>query len=401
MIPLGTDRGLSRPTVVNHLLIAANVAVFCAVAIAGIRSERGQEGISPILDRWCLLPEFTQPWRLVTYAFLHDMSSLWHLLGNMLFLWVFGPNVEDRFGRIGYLAFYLAAAAGAGAGHILVSDAPAIGASGAIAGVTGAYMVLFPRTQVRVLFFFFLIGIIHMSALWFVSLSVLLNIIGAASHRGSQVAYGAHLFGYAFGFSIALALLASGLLKSETFDLFHLFRQARRRAEIREAYREQHQRTDTPFASKEAPKGMEPEISELAKPVAEARAEVGRLLAIGQVAEASGAYKSLVEKYGLIAGAGTLSRGQQLDLANHFFQRQDFSSAVAAYERFIEAYPRDREAPHVRLILAVIAGRYLHQAPRAKALLAEAIPALRDAEDVAIANDLLAELDGTPASNPS
>ncbi|HRJ50759.1 MAG TPA: rhomboid family intramembrane serine protease, partial [Phycisphaerales bacterium] len=132
MIPLGTDRPLARRTVVNHALIGVNVAVFCLVALAGIRSQRGVEGVEHVLERWMLVGDIAQPWRFLTYAFLHDMTSIWHLLGNMVFLWVLGPNIEDRLGRLGYLAFYLGAAAASGLGHVLMSPAPAIGASGAV-----------------------------------------------------------------------------------------------------------------------------------------------------------------------------------------------------------------------------------------------------------------------------
>lgn len=381
---------------VNHVLVAANILVFATVAIIGIRSEQGAEGIRPIFERFMLTHDLSEPWRLVTYAFLHDMTSAWHLVGNMLFLWVFGPNVEDRLGRLGYLLFYLAAAAASGLGHLLVSQADAIGASGAIAGVTGAYVVLFPRTQIRVLFFFFIIGIVHLSALWFVSIEVILNIIGSVTRRHSNVAYGAHLAGYAFGFGVSLFLLMTGLLKSETFDLFHLFRQARRRAEIREAYKLQQGRTDAAFAPQDVPKGAEATISEVQKPVADARAEVARRLASGDVAGGADAYRSLVEKYGLVTGASTMSRRMQLELANHFFQTEDFSLAVATYERFIEAYPRDAEAPHVRLMLGIIAARYLHQGARAKALVEEALLGLRDPDQQNMARDLLAEIRGLP-----
>ncbi len=398
VIPLGTDRGLARPTVVNHLLILANIIVFGAITVAALRTEQGVAATDGIVDRWMLTRDLSQPWRLVTYAFLHDMTSMWHLLGNMLFLWVFGPNVEDRMGRLGYLAFYLIAAIASGFGHILVSDGPAIGASGAIAGVTGAYMVLFPRTQVRVFFLFFTVGVIHMSALWFISLSVILNILGAVMHRPDQIAYGAHLFGYGYGMVVAFGLLGTGLLKGEPFDLFHMVKQARRRAEIREAYREHVGRAETAFAPKGLPKGVEPAISEMQRPVAEARAEIARLLAASDTAAAADRYRSLLEKYGLVPGAATMSRRQQLDLANHFFQTSDYSSAIAAYERFLEAFPRDGEAAHIRLLLAVIAGRYLHQAPRARSLLGEAMPGLHEADQLAIARDLLAELGPAPAS---
>ncbi len=393
VIPIGTDRGLSRPTVVNHILVGVNVLIFCAVGAAGIQSEKGLQGVEHIYDRWMLTRALHEPWRLLTYAFLHDMSSIWHLAGNMIFLWVMGPNVEDRLGRIGYLCFYLAAAIAAGLGHILMSPAPAVGASGAIAAVTGAYMVLFPRTQIRVLFFFFFVGVLHLSALWFVSIEILINLFRALTGHGDNVAYTAHLAGYAFGFCVALALLMTGILKSETFDMFHLFRQARRRAEIKEAYRESAKRTDTAFVSAEAAKARaaEAEISDLQKPIAQARADVAARLGAGDLPGAGAAYRSLVEKYGLVRGAATMSRRFQLDLANHFFQTQDFGLSVATYERFLEGYPRDPESAHVKLMLAVIAGRYLHQLTRARTLLDETIPTIRDPDQLAMAQELLAE----------
>lgn len=407
MIPLGTDRPLARRTVVNHGLIAANLIIFGIIAIAGLQSERGLELVDEIQRRWMLFPSFREPWRLITYAFLHDMRSVWHLAGNMLFLWVFGPNVEDRFGRLGYLAFYLFAAAASGATHVIFSNGPAVGASGAIAAVTGAYLVLFPRTQIRVLFLFFFIGIIHMSALWFVSIQILLNMLKPLFRVNDSIAYAAHLGGYAFGIIIALLLLVLRILPSETFDMFHLIRQARRRAEMREAHAQSKERRDsvyttptgqqapargTPGQSAAGQSTVESQISDLQRPIAELRAQIATDLTGRNLQSAASGYKQLIEKYGLVVGAGTMQRRQQLELGNHLFQSQDFSLAVVAYERFLEAYPRDGQAGHVRLMLAVIAGRYLHQHQRAKTLAEQALPDLTDAEELTIAQELIAEM---------
>jgi membrane associated rhomboid family serine protease/TolA-binding protein len=402
VIPLGTDRPLARRTVVNHGLIAANLIIFGIIAIAGLQSERGLELVDEIQRRWMLLPSFREPWRLITYAFLHDMRSIWHLAGNMLFLWVFGPNVEDRFGRLGYLAFYLFAAAASGATHVIFSNGPAVGASGAIAAVTGAYLVLFPRTQIRVLFLFFFIGIIHMSALWFVSIQILLNMLKPLARVNDSIAYAAHLGGYAFGIIIALLLLVLRILPSETFDMFHLIRQARRRAEMREAHAQSKERRDSvyvaasgqPTSGKSAARqdSVESQISDLQRPIAELRAQIATDLTGRNLEAAAGGYKQLIEKYGLVVGAGTMQRRQQLELGNHLFQTQDFSLAVVAYERFLEAYPRDGQAGHVRLMLAVIAGRYLHQHQRARTLAEQALPDLANAEEIAIAKELIAEM---------
>lgn len=374
------------------MLVAANVIVFGIIALAGLESDHAHETVDLIQQRWMLMPSFQEPWRLVTYAFLHDMRSMWHLAGNLMFLWVFGPNVEDRFGRLGYLVFYLLSAAAAGATHIVFSNGPALGASGAVAAVTGAYLVLFPRTQIRVLFIFFLIGIIHMSALWFVSIQILLNILKPLFRSNDSVAYAAHLGGYTFGITVALLLLVFKILPSETFDMFHLLRQARRRAEMREARRQvERERKESVYVDTHTDKTVDAQISEMQRPIAELRARIATDLGNAQLADAVRGYKELIEKYGLVAGAGTMPRRQQLDIANYLFQNQDFSLAVVAYERFLESYPRDAQAGHVRLMLAVIAGRYLHQPQRARTLAEEALAGLTNADEIAIARELIAE----------
>jgi membrane associated rhomboid family serine protease len=399
IIPLGTDRPLQRRTVVNHVLIGLNVLVFAALAIAGIQSERGVEGIDGILDRLSLSWIPSEPWRFFTYAFVHDMTSPWHLAGNLLFLWVFGPNVEDRLGRVGYPIFYLLAGAAAGLAHVATSPYPVIGASGAVAGVTGAYLILFPRTQVRVFFFLFLVGVFNLSAVWFMALALARDLAGAMFQSRGGVAWFAHLGGYAFGMGVSFALLATRILPSETFDMFHLYRQWRRRVEIRSATQEHTRRTGTAMV---AP-GKDAELSELQRPVADARAEISRRLTSGDLPGAAAGYRSLVEKYGLIAGAATMSRRHQLDLANHFFATGDHSSAVVAYEKFAEAYPRDAETTYVKLMLALISARYVRQPMRARALLDEIGASLRTAEEREIAAELRGELDGpqTPGDAPA
>src|SRR5215813_2958066 len=108
---------------------------------------------------------------LLTSMFLH--GGLLHLAGNMLFLWIFGDNVEDFFGHFGYLLFYLACGIGSGLVHVifnLSSGVPAIGASGAIAGVLGAYILLYPGARVLTLVFIFLVPLpaVFVLGAWFV-----------------------------------------------------------------------------------------------------------------------------------------------------------------------------------------------------------------------------------------
>ena len=140
--------------------------------------------------------------------FLH--GGLLHLAGNMLFLWIFGDNMEDEMGHVGYLLFYLASGIGAGMAHVLAapySAVPTVGASGAIAGVMGGYLLLFPKARVDILFIFivffriFTIPAWIMLALWFG-----LQIFGGAGANPDEggVAYWAHAGGFVVGALLTL-----------------------------------------------------------------------------------------------------------------------------------------------------------------------------------------------------
>jgi len=142
---------------------------------------------------------------LITHQFLH--GGWLHVLGNMLYLWIFGDNVEDAMGSVPFLAFYLVCGVIAAIGQGLLSPAPMVGASGAIAGVLGAYLVMFPTTRVATLVFLGLfITVIDLPALIVIGMFVVLQIIEGvaelrlASHAATQeVAYFAHVFGFFAG----------------------------------------------------------------------------------------------------------------------------------------------------------------------------------------------------------
>jgi membrane associated rhomboid family serine protease len=143
---------------------------------------------------------------LVTSMFLH--SGLLHLAGNMLFLWIFGDNVEDFFGHITYLFFYLVCGVGAGLLHVLFnlhSNTPAVGASGAISGVMGAYLLLYPRARVLTLVFIFPLPV---PAVIFLGLWYLMQFfagIDALGHGISGgVAWWAHIGGFLLGMLLTL-----------------------------------------------------------------------------------------------------------------------------------------------------------------------------------------------------
>lgn len=136
--------------------------------------------------------------KLFTYMFLH--GDLAHLFGNMIFLWVFGDNVEDAMGRFRYFLFYIACGVAAGLAHFLsaqTSQVPLIGASGAISGLLAAYLILYPRAKVWVLFFTRIP--IKLRAYWVLIIYLVFNIIMAYARDMDNVAWWAHIGGFAAG----------------------------------------------------------------------------------------------------------------------------------------------------------------------------------------------------------
>jgi membrane associated rhomboid family serine protease len=220
MIPLRDDNPRVSFPFITILMIAANVLVF--LYQASLEPTAGQTlvftyGMIPArFDAAVLqhvLPLGTGLLPLVTSMFLH--GGWLHLIGNMWFLWIFGDNVEDAFGHFGYLFFYMVCGTAGGLAHVLANwDAttPAIGASGAIAGVMGAYIVLYPRAKVLtlvpllVIFFTIRLPAIVVIGLWFAM--QFLNGVGSLGVQGkSGVAFWAHIGGFAVG-ALAAALFA-------------------------------------------------------------------------------------------------------------------------------------------------------------------------------------------------
>ncbi len=213
MIPLRDTISARRFPIVNTAVIGLNVLVFLFEAVLGpgqLEQLIGLWGLVPArfwqmggLGRW--LPLFTS-------MFLH--GGWWHLISNMLALYIFGDNVEDRLGHFRYLLFYLLGGLVAGGAHLLAysgSPIPTVGASGAIAAVLGAYVMLFPYARVVTLVFvFYFIRIVEIPALiylgfWFISqLFNGLFALAAATDvlQAGGVAWWAHIGGFVFGLAI-------------------------------------------------------------------------------------------------------------------------------------------------------------------------------------------------------
>jgi len=372
-IPVGTDRSLNRPTRVVYALIAVNVIVFVMGKIWS-SPKVDPEGWERIWVTLMLHPTDFHWWGLFGYQFLH--ANAWHIGFNMLFLFVFGPNVEDRFGRLGFLAFYLAAGAVAGGAHALLEFNPVIGASGAVAGVTGAYLVLFPKTTIRLFVVFFVIGSFQIPATWFIGFAIARDLFMAFGTTGQNVAFFAHLGGYAFGIAVSLFLLATKLLSREPYDLFSLGRQAHRRRQFRELT----SRGSTPWNSElsTGSRVRKPQLKtktrsrpaadpDAGDPHAAKRAELNQHLSAGRNEEAVRAYLEMMKTSGKVM----LSRDSHYAIGAHLFSMGRHEDAAEAFEAFLGRWPRDREGDHVRLLLALGGARYLNDPVRAGRLLTE------------------------------
>ena len=146
---------------------------------------------------------------VLTSTFLH--GGVLHLAGNMLFLWIFGDNLEDELGHWGFLAFYLVAGVGAGLAHVLsdpASGVPLVGASGAIAGVMGGYLLLFPKARVDILFIFIVFfRVIPVPAWLMLGVWFAIQVAGGTAAAGGQAGGGVAHWAHAGGFLIGLALM--------------------------------------------------------------------------------------------------------------------------------------------------------------------------------------------------
>ncbi len=372
-----------------RVLLAINLVVFATMTAM----ERVRPDLAESVYGWGLLnPHDLHWWGFLSYAFLH--GGVLHIGFNMLFLWVFGPPVEDRFGRVGFTLFYLAGAAASGAAHVFFEDAPVLGASGAIAAVTGAFLIMFPRTQIKCLT---LLGggTVMVPAAAFIAFAIVIDLVFHGFSVGRGIARLAHLGGYAMGGATALALLGMGALPREPFDVFTMIRQARRRKVLREAVQEsQH-------AIGSTAKGERDAVGEPDRALQDARAEVSRRLGMGELAVAAETYEALLNNFPTGSRAHTtMSRRHQLDLGNFYFSSGAHAMAAETYERYAAAYPDDRESPNVLVLAALVATRHLNDPVRARAALAAIKRRLDDPEHDALARQLQAELSKREFSQP-
>ena len=228
MLPLSDGLKARDFPFVNVSLIAANFAVWLFYELPHLNSSVFHASFYPCaVNSSCHAPE---PWGVswITSMFLH--GSWDHILGNMLFLAVFGKNVEDAFGHLRYLAFYFAGGFVATMAQTLITllfgttaeaRVPNLGASGAIAAVLGAYFVLYPNSRV---FGLFVVFPLRVAAWFFLGFSFLYQLFEAnfglfgSTANGGGVAFFAHVGGFLFGLLVAKALVTAGRVQPQDYS---------------------------------------------------------------------------------------------------------------------------------------------------------------------------------------
>jgi membrane associated rhomboid family serine protease len=217
MIPLRDTTPANNVPVVNNAIIGINVVVFLLQMSQGAEWNKFVFTYGLVPARYSI-PQISayfsapqQVFSFISFMFLH--GGFWHLLGNMWSLYIFGDNVEDRLGPLRYLMFYLICGVASGVSHLLLnlhSNLPTIGASGAIAGVMGAYFILHPRSKILTLIpIFFIPYFIEIPAYVFLGLWFALQFISATASQGQTggVAWWAHIGGFIFGIIFLKILL--------------------------------------------------------------------------------------------------------------------------------------------------------------------------------------------------
>jgi len=217
VIPLRDENPSRHTPWMMWLLLAGNLAMFAYQIL--VRASGGDDAYVALFFRLGLIPEaltspsawasMTIPAPLTLFSSMFVHGDIFHLGGNMLYLWVFGDNVEDVMGPWRFLIFYLLCGLGAAATQVALmpgSDVPMVGASGAIAGVLGAYVLLYPRAQVLTLVFLLIfIRIMYLPAVVLLGIWFLMQVLSASRGGGAGVAWWAHIGGFVVGILLVRA----------------------------------------------------------------------------------------------------------------------------------------------------------------------------------------------------
>ncbi len=377
--PIRTDAPIRHTPWMNYALIAANVVAFLA---------QQKFLVGPYALDLHLVPDDLSLASFFTYQFLH--GDLMHLIGNMLFLYIFGNNVNDRLGHFGYLCFYLAGGVMAGIGHLLTSDAPVLGASGSVSAVTGAFLALFPYSRATIVYFFYFIGAFEISSmyliLFFFIKDVVLNFVG-----NTQVAHMAHAAGTIFGFAVCMGLLAVHLLPRDLFDVLGVLDRWNRRRVYRAGVAKGYNPFGYVGAGQPPPRvgrpQMEPIPPEMQR-VMDLRAAIFEAMNEQRMDQAAQLYAELKAT----DASQVMPMRNQLDLATWLAHEQRHAQAAEAYESLLREYPNVSDAAQVHLMLGLIYARYLQQYERAAHHLRIAIDKLHGGSGTELAREELARI---------
>lgn len=371
--PVRTDTPIRRTPVANYTLIGLNVLVYWVGQAWG--------GWTPFADEYLVLHgDAPRLYEFITYQFLHGGPM--HLIGNMIFLWVFGNAVNAKMGNVTYTLFYLAGGVFAGFGFASFSNHALVGASGAIAAVTTAYLALFPRSHITFLYWLIFIGFIDLPSMLIITLKIVLwdNILAPAWFAGDHsVAYSAHLAGYSFGFVVACVMLFVRALPRDQFDIIALWKRWHQRRSFEAMMRSPEAQAQAQFGRVAARpvRASSPELKAAAERldrVTDLRSRIYQALNQNDRSTAAMLYEELIS----VDSQQVLSEQHMIEIAGEFYAMRRFPQAAACYERFLQRYPRSSEANHVRLLLGIIYARDLQHYEAAEKYLRESMQNLTD-----------------------
>lgn len=392
-IPIRTDTPLRRTPGVNYLLIVVNVAIYLVLDVFG--SRMGDGGFEDFKRGYMLDPQDLSLVQFFSYQFLH--GDIVHLLGNMLFLWVFGNAVNDKMGQVPYFFFYLACGVFAGIAFATADTNPCLGASGSIAGITTAFLVLYPRSSVTVFYWFiWFVGAAQFQAMLLIVVKIILwdNVVAPRLSPGSEfvsVAYSAHIAGYVFGFIWCSLMLLIRALPRDQYDIVAMMKRYYQRQQYRTMMADPNTRAQMTYGHMARPisaatgEVIEQPDTPPNSAVINLRGEIADLIELRDYEGASTKYDELLAK----DGDQVLPRKQLLDVANHLMRTNRHEQAAAAYERFLKHYPTDLEAQQVQLVLGIIYVKYLEQHQKAEQYLRDCLSKLTNPDLVAQATTWL------------
>ncbi|HVS70471.1 MAG TPA: rhomboid family intramembrane serine protease [Phycisphaerae bacterium] len=389
-IPIGTDRPRRRFPWMNVLIIGANVVCYVFSHQTSGHGPASVAGLAPGWEKWMLYPTHPTLQQFITYQFLHENFT--HILFNMLFLWVFGNNLNEKLGNIAYLLFYLTGGVLAGCGQLLTSSAPTLGASGAISAVTGLFFVLLPRTNIRMFIFFFVyVDVWEIPSMYFILFKVGQDVIEPLLGP-SNVAHMAHISGTAAGVLIGLLLLFGGLVQRDHYDLLAMINRYRRRKQYESLVSHGYDPFGATGGGKAAP-GISVAPAHEDPRVAALRDEIATLIRNHELPAATRKYLELR----VLDPRQILTPQDQLDIANQLMSEQRYTDAAVAYEDYLRAYPKRPQHEQITLVLALIYIRYVPNPVRARELLTGILPHLHNAQERDLAEAELAQLGPGPS----